>query len=128
MIHSLIREAMASLSGEGTPGFSIRNGCKVFLDQAFTVEDVLLAMGEIVGHKNIASASRMNKAVVVFLKDEKLVNSLVENGIVVSDTLVQVMPLCAPASKVTISNAPPFISNKANYKRTESLWKVCWIH
>lgn len=54
----------------------------------------------------------MNKAVVVFFKDEKLVNSLVEIGIVVSDTLLQVMPLRAPATKVTISNAPPFISNE----------------
>lgn len=102
---------MASSSGEGAPVFSIRNGCKVFTDQAFTVEDVLLAMGEIVGHEKIVSASRMNKAVVVFLKDEKSANSLVENGIVMSDTWVQVTPLRAPATKVTISNVPPFISN-----------------
>lgn len=92
---------MASLSGEGTPGLSIKNGCKVFSDQAFTVEDVLLAKGEIVGHENIASASRMNKAVVVFLKDETFVNSLVEKGIVVADSLVQVTPLRAPATRVT---------------------------
>lgn len=39
VIPSLIREAMASLSGEGTPGFSIKNGCKVFSNQAFTVEN-----------------------------------------------------------------------------------------
>lgn len=39
-----------SASGEGTLVFSIKNGCEVSLDQAFTVEDVLLAMGDIVGH------------------------------------------------------------------------------
>ncbi len=58
--------------------FLSRMDVKFFSDQAFTVENVLLAMGEIVGHENIVSASRMNKAVVVFCKDEKLVNSLVE--------------------------------------------------
>jgi len=103
---------MASPSGEGTPGFSIKNGCKIATDQVFTIEDVLLAIGEVVGHEKIVSASRMNKAVVVFLKGENLVNKLVENGIVVSDTLVQVTPLRAPATKVTISNVPPFISDE----------------
>lgn len=56
------------------------------------------------------SASRMNKAVVVFMKKEKTVNSL-ENGIIISDVLVQVTPLRTPATKVTILNVPPFISN-----------------
>lgn len=114
---------MASPSGEGTPVFSIKNGCKVASDQVFTVEDVLLAMGEIVGHGKIVSASRMNKAVVVFLKEENLVNRLVENGIVVSDTLVQVTPLCAPATKVTISNVPPFISNEEIIKELSRFGK-----
>ncbi len=123
MAPALIREAMASLSGEGTPGLSVKNGCKVFSDQAFTVENVLLAMGEVVGHENIVSASRMNKAVVVFCKDEKLVNSLVEKGIVVSDTLLQVMPLRAPATKVTISNAPPFIPNEQILKELSRFGK-----
>lgn len=114
---------MASLPGERTPGLSIKNGCKVFSDQGFTVEDVLLAMGEIVGHENIASASRMNKAVVVFLKDEKFVNTLVEKGIVVADSLVQVTPLRAPATRVTISNAPPFISNEQIIKELSRFGK-----
>lgn len=114
---------MASLSGEGAPGLTIKNGCKVFSDQAFTVEDVLLAMGEVVGHENIASASRMNKAVVVFLKDGKFVNSLVEKGIVVADSLVQVMPLRAPATRVTVSNAPPFISNEQILKELSRFGK-----
>ncbi len=34
------------------------------------VEEVLLAVGEEIGYPNIVSASRMNKAVVVFVKEE----------------------------------------------------------
>lgn len=33
------------------------------------VEDVLMAVGNEVGHGNIASVSRMNKVIVVFLKE-----------------------------------------------------------
>lgn len=43
-----------------------------------TVEEVLLAAGEQVGHDNVSFASRMNKAVVVFLKDEPHVYQLIE--------------------------------------------------
>lgn len=84
---------------------------RFFSDQAFTVEDVLLAMGDIVGRGKMVSASRMYKAIVVFLKEDNLVNRLVENGNV-SDTLLLVTPLRVPATKVTISNMPPFISNE----------------
>lgn len=94
------------------PLFSIKNECKVFSDQAFMVDVVLLAMRDIVGHRKIISASRMSKAVMVFLKEENLVNRLVENGIIASDTLVLLTPLHAPATKVTISNMPPFISKE----------------
>ncbi len=40
-------------------------------EQGVTVESVLLAVGEQIGCENISSASRMNKAVVVFLKEEQ---------------------------------------------------------
>ncbi len=40
---------------------------------ALGVESVLLAVGEQIGCENISSASRMNKAVAVFLKEEQLV-------------------------------------------------------
>ncbi len=53
----------------------------------------------------------MNKAVVVFLKDEQLVHRLIESGISVSGTFVHVQLLVTPTSKVTISNVPPFISD-----------------
>ncbi len=69
-------------------------------------------LGE-VGHENIVSASRMNQAVVVFLKEQHFVNQLIENGLVINDNFVQVTPLQAPTAKITVSNVPPFIPDDA---------------
>ncbi|KAL6481198.1 hypothetical protein MHYP_G00092780 [Metynnis hypsauchen] len=54
------------------------------------VEDVLLVVGEQVGCENIYSASRMNKAVVVFLVTESSVSRLIESGIWVKENMIQV--------------------------------------
>lgn len=56
------------------------------------------------------SASRMNKAVVVFLKEVSLVQHLVEFGLSVRDTFLSVLPLSSPSKRVILSNVPPFIS------------------
>jgi hypothetical protein len=63
---------------------SLRHGIRCVPAQGITVEDVLLAVGEKVGYENLTSASRMNKAVVVFVEKEDIVNQLVSDGIVVS--------------------------------------------
>ncbi len=42
-----------------------RHGVKV--DSKASVEDICLAVGDVVNHENIASASRMNNAIVLFL-------------------------------------------------------------
>lgn len=60
-------------------------------------------------NENISSASKMNKAVVVFLKEEILVNRLVSSGVSVSGLFVGVSPLVNSTRKVIISNVPPFI-------------------
>ncbi|XP_052431672.1 cGMP-dependent 3',5'-cyclic phosphodiesterase isoform X3 [Carassius gibelio] len=70
---------------------------------------VLLAVGEEAGYDNISSDSRMDKAVVVFVKEEKLVNRLITNRILVGGEFVIVSSLVTP--KVCISNVPPFIEN-----------------
>ncbi len=49
-----------------------------------------MVVGELVGFKNILSASRMNKAMVVLLKTEQLVNQLTESGIWIKDMFVPV--------------------------------------
>ncbi len=92
---------------------AIRNGFRCVPADGVIVEDVLVATGEAVGHKNISSASRMNKAVVVFLKSQHLVNQIIESGLIVNEDLVQVTPLYTVSSKIMISNVPPFITNEA---------------
>lgn len=103
---------MASHLDVRTPSLSLRHGIRCITQVGVTVEDVLLDVAEKVGHENIISASRMNKAVVVFLKEEQMVNRLVESGIVVSGAFVIVQPLVSPTVKVIISNVPPFIPDE----------------
>lgn len=62
------------MASSETPSPSFRQGVQIVLLYNLTpVEEVLLAAGEQVGHENILFASRMNKAVVVFLNDESRV-------------------------------------------------------
>ena len=72
-------------------------------DSSVSVEEVLLAAGEQVGHNKLCFASWMNKAVAVFVKDEPLVHQLVQSGVFVRDLFVQLSPLSAPST--------PFIPN-----------------
>lgn len=103
---------MASLSMRVTPPVSLRHGVRCVPASGVAVEDVLVAVGEEIGNENITSASRMNKAVVVFVKEEVHVGRLITNGIVVSGEFIIVSPLVAPTTKVTVSNVPPFIPNE----------------
>lgn len=59
----------------GVASLSLRHGVRCVPDADSNVEDVLVAVGEQIGYKNIISASRMNKAVVVFLKEESVVRN-----------------------------------------------------
>ena len=96
-----------------TPPPSIRQGVRIVPpDSSVTVEEVLLAVGEQVGHVKLSFASRMNKAVVVFLKEEPLVYQLVESGVFIRDLFVQVSPLSVPSTRITVSGVPPFIPNE----------------
>ncbi|KAL1268502.1 hypothetical protein QQF64_033865 [Cirrhinus molitorella] len=63
---------MASLAKARHYHFGIVSRC-VPEDNA-TVEDLLVAVRDQIGHENIVSASRMNQAVVVFFKEQNLVN------------------------------------------------------
>lgn len=87
-----------------------RHGVKV--DSAVSVEECVLAVGAVVGIENVLSASRMNNAVVLFLKTIEFANLLVENGIEVGGIFTLVLPLSTPSKKVMLSNVPPFIKNE----------------
>lgn len=90
---------------------SLRHGVRCMPDAGVTVEDVLVAIGEQTGFENILSASRMNKAVVVFLKDQNFVSKLIVSGVWVSGAFVTVSPLVLQLTRVNISNCPPYIPN-----------------
>ncbi|KAK3514023.1 hypothetical protein QTP70_001303 [Hemibagrus guttatus] len=87
--------------------------CIVCIVCAASVEDCCLAVGNVVGHENIVSASRMNSAIVVFLNDVDKVRKLTQNGIVVNNEMILVSPLSSPDKKVMLSNVPPFFSDEA---------------
>ncbi|TWW53390.1 hypothetical protein D4764_0178810, partial [Takifugu flavidus] len=78
----------------------------------YTVEEVALAVGEVIGHGSVKSAARMNGAVVLFVEKVEQVNRLVEAGISVGGRFETVLPLSQPATKVTLSNVPPFITDE----------------
>ncbi len=70
---------------------------------ALGLESVLLAVGEQIGCENMSSASRINKAVAVFLKEEQLVVQLIESGLVINGGFCPILPLAILTSKVIIS-------------------------
>ncbi len=115
---------MASDPVQANPHLSMQNGCRCVTRPGVSVEEEPVELGEWVGFENILSASRMNKAMVVFLKTEQLVNQLTESGIWIKEMFVPATPLAAPATKVTISNVPPFISNDAITKELARFGKI----
>ncbi|KAI4890364.1 hypothetical protein NFI96_008161 [Prochilodus magdalenae] len=84
----------------------VRVECRV------SVEECCLAVGSVVRHSNIVSASRMNSAVVLFLNTVERANGLVQTGIVLQDQVTPVHPLSTPAKKVILSNIPPFTKDE----------------
>ncbi|KAI2650705.1 Transposon TX1 uncharacterized 82 kDa protein [Labeo rohita] len=94
-----------------------RHAVKVAL--AVSVEEICLAIGEVVGHECILSASRMNSATVIFLSSVEKVNEVVEKGIVIDGEFVSVLPLSMPSKRVTLFNVPPFLKKRVTEKRDD---------
>ncbi len=92
---------------------TLGHGCKCMPEESVSIEDVLVAISEQVGGGlNIKSASRMNKALVIFLKEVSMVDELLEKGLVVNNIFLPVLPLSNPSKKVVLSNVPPFIKEE----------------
>lgn len=97
-------------SGRGKFDFlTRRHGIKI--ESPASVEVCSLAVGEMVGHEKVLSASRMNKAIVLFLETVELATVMVENGVMIDDVFTPVLPLSTPSKKVILSNVPPFIKD-----------------
>ncbi len=91
--------ASTPVGGGEEPSLSLRNGFRCVPEAGTMIEEVLLATGEKVGHENIIYASRMNKAVVVFLKNEQLVNRLIESGVWVKEKFFAHYTAACPSYK-----------------------------
>ncbi|KAL7842570.1 hypothetical protein SRHO_G00242590 [Serrasalmus rhombeus] len=99
-----------------------RHGMKVVCKAS--VEECCLAAGTAVGHSNIVSASRMNSAVLLFLKSVDLANDVVQSGVVINGQLTPVLPLSTPSKKVILSNVPPFIKDELIARELSRYGKV----
>ncbi len=101
--------ASMELSGD-VSRLTLGHGCKCMPEDSVSIEDVLVAISEqLCGGLNIKSASRMNKALVIFLKEVSMVDDLLEKGLVVNNIFLLVLPLSNPSKKVVLSNVPPFL-------------------
>lgn len=91
---------------------TIRHRCKCMPHASVSVEDCLMVVSAVVGSVNIRSASRMNKAIVIFLSESQMADGLVESGLIIRDTFVPVLPLSSPSKKIILSNVPPYVKNE----------------
>lgn len=91
---------------------SRRHAIKIAASAHTSVEECGLAVGQIVGHASVVSASRMNGSVVLFLDSVDKVNEIVSCGVVINDQFLNVLPLVTPAKRITLSNVPPFIKDE----------------
>ncbi|TWW62671.1 hypothetical protein D4764_04G0013180 [Takifugu flavidus] len=101
-----------------------RHGVKVGARSLYTVEEVALAVGEVIGHGSVKSAARMNGAVVLFVKKVEQVNLLVGAGISDGRRFDAVLPLTQPAAYVTLSNVHPLITNEFLCRELSSHGKI----
>jgi len=76
-------------------------------------EEIVLAVGDVIGIEHVRAASRMNQKVVVFVSDVRLVHDVVSSGLTThSGHFVMASPMDVPAIKIIVSNVPPFVSNQ----------------
>ncbi|TWW71510.1 hypothetical protein D4764_16G0000070 [Takifugu flavidus] len=88
-----------------------RYGVKLSPPAGVSVEECALVVGEIVGHRSVKSASRINSTVVVFVDSTEKADQMVVAGVVINGALMLVFPLSNPVKKVVVSNVPPFLKN-----------------
>ena len=81
-------------------------------------------------HRNISCASRMNKAVVVFMKKQGFGYHVKKSSLCFNNEFIQVSLLAAPSILITESEVPLFIPNEAlrkelkSFRRMASKWPV----
>ncbi|KAK3560532.1 hypothetical protein QTP86_010414 [Hemibagrus guttatus] len=75
-------------------------------------------IGNVVGHDNIVSASRMNSAIVVFLNDVDKVRKLTQNGIVaIGKELSRYGGTVSPIKKIPLGCMSPLVKHLVSFRR-----------
>ena len=104
---------------------SRKNGVRIATGFQVSLKTVAAAVTELVGPKSVKSTGRMGGAVVVFVDDVAKVHLLIEHGVTIDGTWVEVSPLSTPAKRVTLSNVPPFMTEEALSLALNPLWESC---
>ena len=107
-------------SGSLTRKHAVR--CESF--DNFTVEQYVTSMAMLVGDESIIAASRMNKSVVIFLSSLDAVEMAIINGLFIDNQMIDVAHMIKPATKVILSNVPPYIPNQLITKELEQYGQV----
>lgn len=114
---------MAAHTGGGLDSLTHRHGVKVVL--AGRVGECSLDVADVVGHKCVLAASRMNSA-IVFISTVEKANEVVEKGIKLRGLFTPVLPLSTPAKKVTLANVPAFIKDEMLPKELSCFGNPCF--
>ena len=94
-----------------------KNGVVFVPPNEVSVDDIVTAIGNMVGFEKVCAASRMNKRVVVFISDDQLVHDIVSTGISTENGyFILASPLATTSTKIVLNNVPPFIRNEALVK------------
>lgn len=83
--------------------------CKII--ENASVEDYVLATADVIGGENIIAAAKSDRMFKLFLKSKDLVHTVLASGLNINGHYIDVNPLSASASKVTVSGVPPFLPN-----------------
>lgn len=81
----------------------------------FKLSDYVIAVGNIIGPKNILFASRIaNNRICIYLKNVNLVNQIVaqHNTIEINNVPIDIRRLVTPAKRIIISNVSPIIPHE----------------
>ena len=102
----------------------MKNAVKMESLEGVSVNIYVEKIAEMVEDKEILAASRMNRSVVVFLKTTNSVDIICTNGLTITEEFIQPQPMVKPATKVILSNVPPFLPNELLAEKLEPYGKV----
>ncbi|KAG5878249.1 hypothetical protein JTB14_004278 [Gonioctena quinquepunctata] len=83
-------------------------------DDNLKLFDYVKAIGDIVGPKHIAFASRIsNNRICIYLANPNLVDDLLKShpSVTLNNNVINIRRLVSPTKRIIISNIPPYISH-----------------